>query len=217
MSDILLVLNASRNKLPPEERPTTTSPQYPHLPALTPTPTPTRQRPASEPDTKQPVFESEQRRFGGGYNGYDMKGLDDKRVGDRKGEEHGYGYEQGPPPAVTSLSLPVIATFPPAVTSTVSTSSITFRPKDIGYFDPHLDDAYEKGDIIQLENEVCYCDVHLFLDQAKSMAMVKGPLLIHNSLFVFVATLNNGTSLSSQTFNENAYTEASDLTIGSRS
>ena len=127
MNDILLVLKTSRTKLPPEEKPTTTSPQNPHLPALTPTPA--KQRSASEPDMKRPVFESEQKRFGGGYNDYDMKGLDDKRSGDRKGEEHGYGYEQGTQPAGTSLSLPVVALFPPAVTSTVSTSSKPFNPK----------------------------------------------------------------------------------------
>lgn len=140
------------------EKPTTTSPHYPRLP-ITFTPTPAR-RPASKPDMKG----------NNGYNnGYDMKGLDDKRVGDWKGEEH--GYRQGPPP-------------PPAVTTSSPSAVVTtaFRAEDIGYFDPHIDDAYGKGDIVHVGRDVYYRDVRLFLEQAKFIAMVKGPYLIRNSL-----------------------------------
>ena len=95
-----------------------------------------------------------------------MEGMGDKRAGDRKGEELGHGYYQGPLPH-------------PA-----ATPSLAFRPEDIGYFDPHLDDAYGKGDFVQLGKDVYYCDVHLFLGQAKAAAMVKGTHLIRISLHI---------------------------------
>jgi len=65
-----------------------------------------------------------------------------------------------------------------------TTPSLAFQPEDIGYFDPHLDDAYGKGDFVQLGKDVYYCDVHLFLSQAKATAMVKGTHLIHISLHI---------------------------------
>lgn len=181
LNDLLRVFKSSRNRpstpksseQPPEqaEKPVTISPHYSQLPAITPTPA--RQRPASEPDTKRPVFESEAKRFDGrndGYNGYDTKGLDEQHIGDRKGKEHEYSYEQGlpSPPAIMSSS-----------SATVSTA---FRPEDIGYFNPHVDEAYGKGDIVQLGKDVYYCDVHLFLGQAKSAAMAKGFYPIRTSL-----------------------------------
>ncbi len=64
-----------------------------------------------------------------------MKGLDSECVGAWKGEEHGYYGSQS------------------VVTSTMS---IAFRPEEIGYFDLHLDEAYGKGDIVQMGKDVYY-------------------------------------------------------------
>lgn len=62
--------------------------------------------------------------------------------------------------------------------------STAFRAEDIDYFDPHLDEAYGKGDIVQMGKDVYYRDVHLFLGQAKSVAMAKGTLPVRNSLHI---------------------------------
>jgi len=95
-----------------------------------------------------------------------MEGMGDKCAGNRKREELGHGYYQGPLPH-------------PA-----ATPSLAFQPEDIGYFDSHLNDTYGKGDFVQLEKDVYYCNVHLFLGQAKAAAMVKGTHLIHISLHI---------------------------------
>lgn len=130
--------------------PTTTSPHYPRLP-ITFTPTPAG-RPAFEPEAKRSASEPQTGR-NNGYKGYDL-------------EEHGSGYYQGPPPpAVMPSSSPAAVT-----------TSIAFRAEDIGYFDPHLDDAYGK--------DVYYRDVHLFLGQAESIATIKGAYLIRTNLHI---------------------------------
>jgi len=103
LSNILLVLNTSQKKLCPATSPeklTTISSHYSHLSAITPTSA--RHRPASEADTNR--YEG---RNDGNYNGYGMKGLDDKHdVGDRNGEEHEHDYYQGPlPPSTVTLSV----------------------------------------------------------------------------------------------------------------
>ncbi len=99
------------------------------------------------------------------------KGLGEQRTGDRKGEEHGYHGPLGQ--ALTSLAPPV------------STPSISaFRAEDIGFFTPHLDEAYGKGDIVQMGKDVYYRDVHLFLGQAKAAATIKGSHLICISLHI---------------------------------
>lgn len=85
LSNIFLVLNTS------------------HLSAITLTSA--RQRLASEADTNR--YEGRNDR---NYNGYDMKGLDDKHdVGDRNGEEHEHDYYQGPLPPSTVTPSPSIA------------------------------------------------------------------------------------------------------------
>lgn len=66
----------------------------------------------------------------------------------------GYNNYQGPPPPPAIM---------PSSSQAVSTTSIAFCAEGIGYFDPHLDEAYGKGDIVQMGKEVYYCDVHLFL------------------------------------------------------
>lgn len=189
------------------EKPTTFSPHYPRLPAVTPTPA---RRPAFDPErlTKRPASEPDTNRNGGRNdglnNGYDMTGLGDNCAGDRKGEEHGYryGYEQGPLPAL-------------AVTSIALMLSIAVQPEDIGYFDPHLDEAYGKGDIVHIGKDVYYRDVHLFLGQAKSIAMAKGPYLIRIGLHICLrGDAQKWYAVNCQIYNGTAYTEASALKTG---
>ncbi len=62
--------------------------------------------------------------------------------------------------------------------------SLVFWSKNIDYFDLHLNDAYKKSNFIQLKKNVYYCDVHLFLSQAKIAVMIKSTHLIHISLYI---------------------------------
>jgi hypothetical protein len=52
------------------------------------------------------------------------------------------------------------------------------------YFDSHLDDVYDKDNIVQMNKDVYYYDVYLFLKQAKSAAIVKEFHLIHTDLHI---------------------------------
>lgn len=122
---------------------------------------------------------------------------DDKCVGDRKGEEHEYDHYQGPPPR-------------PAVTlSALANITTAFRAEDIGYFNSRLDEAYGNGDIIHL-------GIHLFLGQAKSVAIVKGPYLIQMVLHTCLRGDATGMWRNCQIYSEMACTEASTSTTESK-
>jgi len=99
-----------------------------------------------------------------------MKGLDDKCVSAWKGEEHEYQQGFSSPSAIMSSSSATVLT--------------AFQPKNVGYFDLHLDEVYGKGDIIQMGKDIYYRDMHLFLGQAKSVAMAKDTLPVQNSLHI---------------------------------
>lgn len=109
-------------------------------------------RSVSPPAKQQPPAENLE--GGLGYNnGYDLGGLGMDRAGAWKGEE---------------LGNPDVR--------------IGFRADDIGYFDPHLDEAMGKTDIVQVGHDTYYRDVHLFVGQAKAIANVKGPRLVRIGL-----------------------------------
>lgn len=58
----------------------------------------------------------------------------------------------------------------------------TFRADEIGFFDPHLNEAMEKVDIVQVGQDIYYCNVHLFVSQARAIANVKGARYIRIGL-----------------------------------
>jgi len=66
----------------------------------------------------------------------------------------------------------------------ITTLSLVFQSENIDYFDLHLNDAYKKGNFVQLKKNVYYCDVHLFLSQAKAAAMIKSTHLIYISFHI---------------------------------
>lgn len=70
------------------------------------------------------------------------------------------------------------------MSSSSATVLTAFQPKNVGYFDLHLDEVYGKGDIIQMGKDIYYRDMHLFLGQAKSVAMAKDTLPVQNSLHI---------------------------------
>jgi len=66
--------------------------------------------------------------------------------------------------------------------------SLIFQSKNINYFNLHLDDAYKKSNFVQLKKNVYYCNVHLFLSQAKIIIMIKSTHLIHISLYIYLCS-----------------------------
>lgn len=61
-----------------------------------------------------------------------------------------------------------------------------FQAKEISYFNLYLNNTYKKGNIIQLKKNIYYYDVHLFLEQAKSAAIVKDLYIIQISLHIYL-------------------------------
>ena len=58
------------------------------------------------------------------------------------------------------------------------TTTERWNQADLGYFDPHLDKAYEEGEIVSVGKDVYYRNVVLFVQRLQSLVTFRGAVLM---------------------------------------
>ena len=56
---------------------------------------------------------------------------------------------------------------------------------ELGYFDPHLNKSYDKGEIITIKKDIYYRSVILFVKRIYDLATVKGEAIIRININIY--------------------------------
>ncbi|KAI9793957.1 MAG: hypothetical protein M1835_006940 [Candelina submexicana] len=66
--------------------------------------------------------------------------------------------------------------------SEISSSTTSMQVSFIGFFNPFLSADNGAGDVVQVEKDVFYLHVNLFINKVKSVAAAKGEEVVHQNL-----------------------------------
>jgi hypothetical protein len=71
-------------------------------------------------------------------------------------------------------------------------SKIAFKSEELEFFDPELSEEYNTGDLIHLNKNTIYRNVHLFIERIRNVVRIKTPIIvqIHLSIYLRKTVLN---------------------------
>ena len=71
---------------------------------------------------------------------------------------------------------------PPGPFGAEGNGGSSWRPEDLGFFDPHLPTSYDTGPMIRDGKDVYYRNVHLFIERVLDLASTKGADVVRTNL-----------------------------------